>query len=261
MGLGIVGNIGGSIVDKAKSATGTVVDKAQSATSTAVDKAGDVGSGALSVAKDVGSTAKDVGSDVVSFSQEANDFIDQQQTNFGNGVLEWGKGTVSTVVDIASHPIETAKAVDKLASNPLLNPVGGLVRGAFQGKNPVESYKDGLNDVKDIGTGLYDGYKEVYQEHGLAGLAGNIAPDIATAVFTGGASAGAKTAATAGAKTVTKEIAEEAAETAVSRTARGTAKEIGEELVPGPEDLVAEAQNSDVEPNFLQAFLENFGGY
>lgn len=260
MGLGIVGKIGGGIVDRAKSATSAVVDKAQGATSTVVDKAGDVGSGALGVAKDVGSKAKEVGGDVVTFSREANDFINQQQQNFNNGVLEWGKGTVGTVVDLASHPIETAKAVDKLASNPLINPVGGLVRGAIQGKSPVETYKDGLNDVKDIGTGLYDGYKEVYDEHGIAGLAGNVAPDIALAVLSGGSSAGVKGAATVGGKAVAKEVAGEAAETAVTRTVRGTAKEIAEEFVPGPEDLVAESQNDDVEPNFLQAFLENFGG-
>ena len=160
-------DVGGGAVDKAKDVGGKAVDKAKDVGGKAVDKAKDVGSGAVDKAKDVGGKAvgkaKDVGGDVIEFSKEAYEWKQEQEKNFASGVLEWGKGTVDTVVNIAKNPVESAKAVGKLATNPVLNPVVGLSLAAAQGKNPIDAYKEGAGDLKDIGVGIYDDYKKVYQ--------------------------------------------------------------------------------------------------
>jgi hypothetical protein len=207
MGLGIIKKVSGA-VNKAKDVGGKVVDKAKDVGGKAVDK------------------AKDVGGDVVSLSREAQEFKGKQEKNFANGLLEWGKGTVGTVVGIVKDPVGTAKAAGKLATNPVLNPVVGTAAAVLQGKNPTDAYKEGLTDIKDIGTGLFDGYKEVYQEHGIAGLAGNLAPDVAIAIATGGSG----TAARAGGATTGKAIA------------GAVAKDVAKELIPGPEDVLNEAR-------------------
>lgn len=237
-------DVGGAVVDKARDAGGAVVDKAKDAGGAVVDK------------------AKGAGRDAVSFSREALEWKSRQERNFANGVLEWGKGTVDTVVNIAKDPVGTGKAVGKLASNPVLNPIGGTALALAQGKNPVEAYKDGVGDIKDIGVGLYDGYKEVYQEHGVAGLAGNLAPDVATAVLSGGGSTAAKAGGTAIAKGVARETAEQAVKKSAGEVAeeslkRRVAKDVAGELVPGAEDVVSEAKEED-KPNFLQALIDNF---
>jgi hypothetical protein len=124
----------------------------------AVSKAGDVGGSAVKRLGDAKDTVVDGAKDAVQFSGEvlekgaqANRWVDNQKLNFGKGVLEWGKGTVDTVVGIATHPVETAKAVGKLATNPVLNPMVGLPVAAVQGKNPLEAYKEGGEQLKGIG--------------------------------------------------------------------------------------------------------------
>lgn len=243
MAFGLIKKVGGGIVDRAK----------------------DVGGGALNKAKEVGggalNKAKEVGGDVVSFSKEAWEFKTEQEKNFANGVLDWGKGSIDTVVSIATHPVETVKALDKLASNPVLNPIGGTARAVISGKNPITAYKDGLGDLKDLGGSLLDGYKETYKEHGVAGVAGSLAPDILLAVASGGGSAAAKTGGTAAGKTVAKEVAQEAAEQAVKPTVRSVVKGVAQDQLPGPSDIVAannDAHNPDREKNFLEVFIENF---
>lgn len=251
MGLGILKKVGGAVsgaVSTAKNVTESVADKTKDVGGAVLDKTKDVGGAVLD-------KTKDIGGDVVEFSKEVKKFEAEQTKNFAGGVWEWGKGTVGTVVDIAKDPVGTAKGIGELATNPVLNPVGGTIKGLIQGKNPVEAYSDGLGDLKNIGTGLVDGYKDVYKKHGVAGLLGNIAPDVVTAIATGGSATAAKTAGTVGAKAVAKDVAKVAA------------KDIGKELVPGAEDIATQAretqkkdqsQTSDIEPNFLQALLENF---
>ncbi|MCA9780579.1 MAG: hypothetical protein KC800_27835, partial [Candidatus Eremiobacteraeota bacterium] len=260
---------------KAKDVGGKAVDKAKDVSGKAVDKAKDVGSGAFDKAKDVGGKAvgkaKDVGGDVVEFSKEAYEWKQEQEKNFASGVLEWGKGTVDTVVNIAKNPVESAKAVGKLATNPVLNPVVGLPLAAVQGKNPVDAYKEGAGDLKDIGVGIYDDYKKVYQEHGVAGLAGNLAPDIAIGILTGGSGSAAKAGGTTAAKGVAKEVAEETLEKAVTRevaeevlegtvkkTAKEAAKDAGKELVPGPSDVVDQERGEKEDRNIWHSLLDMF---
>jgi hypothetical protein len=238
MGFGI-----SSIVNKAKDVGGSVLHKAKDAGGDVLHKAKDVGG-------DVLHKAKDVGGDAISLSSEALEFKAKQEKNFANGVLDWGKDTVGTVVTLASHPVQSAKAVGKLATNPVLNPIGGTAVALAQGKNPIEAYGDGLNDVKDIGSGLLDGYKQTYQDHGIAGLAGRLAPDVAIAVATGGTGTAAKGAGEVGGKAVASTVARDVAKVA--------AKDIAKELAPGPEDIVAGSVGDDVEPNFLETFIKNF---
>lgn len=265
MGIGIPGaGLVKKGIDKAKDVGGKAVDKAKDVGGKAVDTAKDVGGKAVDKAKDVGGkavdTAKDVAREGVEFSQEALEWKAKQEKNFANGVLEWGKGTVNTVVGIATNPVETAKAVGKLATNPVLNPIGGTAWAAIQGKNPIEAYRDGANDLKELGSGLIDDYKQVYKEHGVAGLAGYIAPDAIAAVATGGSGTAARGGATVAAKAVTKEVAEEAVSSAATReVAKKVGKDVAQELVPGPSDVVDKARSQDSpDKNWLEALIDNF---
>lgn len=246
--------------EKAKDVGGKAVDKAKDVGGDAVDKAKDVGGKAVDKAKDVGGKAidkaKDVGGDAIEFSQEAYEWKTEQEKNFASGVLEWGKGTVNTVVGIATNPVDTAKAVGKLATNPVLNPIGGTAAALVQGKNPVEAYKDGANDLKDIGTGLVDDYKKVYNEHGAAGVAGYVAPDLVAAVLTGGSGTAAKGGATAAGKAIAKEVAEEAVTDSVTKS---IGKEVAKSAVPGPSDIVDGARKQEHSaPNWLESLIDSF---
>lgn len=151
---------------------------------------------------------------------------------------------------LVSHPVESVKAVGKLASNPVLNPIGGTALALAQGKNPATAYKDGFEDVKEIGSGLLDGYKKTYKDHGIAGLAGSIAPDVVLAIASGGSSTAVEGAAEVGGKAVatglTKEVAKE------------TAKNVAKKVAQGPEDVLSTSVGGDVEPNFLENFIANF---
>ena len=269
MGIGIdsVKDFGKKAVNKAKDVGGKAVDKAKDVGGKAVDKAKDVGGGAVDKAKDVGGKAvdkaRDVGGDAVDFSKEAYQWKQEQEKNFAAGVLEWGKGTVDTVVNIAKNPVESAKAVGKLATNPVLNPLVGIPLSAAQDKNPVDAYKEGAGDLKDIGVGIYDDYKKVYNEHGVAGLAGNLAPDIAIGILTGGSGSAAKAGGTTAAKGVAKEVTEEAVEKAVTRevaegAVRETAKDAAKELVPGPSDVVDKERGEKEDRNIWHSLLEMF---
>ena len=240
----------------------------------AVDKAADVGGSAVKRAGQVKDTVVEGTKDAVHFSGEvlekgaqANNWVNEQKLNFGKGVLEWGKGTVGTVVGLATHPVESAKAVGKLATNPVLNPVLGLPVAAIQGKNPVEAYKEGGEQLKGIGEGLYNDYKTQYDKNGVAGLAGYIAPDLAMAVLSGGGSAGAKGGATAAGKAITKEVAEEAVEQGAKQTLKETAKGVGKEavkeLAPDAKTISdgarkEEAHNGQPDQNWLEALVSNF---
>ena len=264
-------DVGRKAVDKTKDVGGKAVDKAKDVGGKAVDKAKDVGGGAVNKAKDVGGKAvdkaKDLGGDAVEFSKEAYEWKQEQEKNFAAGVLEWGKGTVDTAVNIAKNPVESAKAVGKLATNPVLNPLVGLPLSVAQGKNPVDAYKEGAGDLKDIGVGIYDDYKKVYNEHGVAGLAGNLAPDIAIGILTGGSGSAAKAGGTTAAKGIAKEVTEEAVEKAVTRevaegavreTAKDAAKNAAKELVPGPSDVVDQERGEKEDRNIWHSLLDMF---
>lgn len=245
MGLGFIKDIGKDAVNIGKGA----VNKAKDVGGGAIDKAKDVGGAAVDKAKDVGGSAldkaKDVGKDAVHLSKEALEWKAKQEKNFASGVVEWGKGTVDTVVGIAKNPVATAKAVGKLAMNPVLNPIGGTAAALVQGKNPLDAYKEGAGQLKDIGTGLLDGYKDVYKKHGVAGLAGNLAPDVAIALLSGGSGTAAKGAGTTAARAVAKEAGEEVVEASLRETAKTAARKVGKEFIPGPEDIADQARKQD----------------
>jgi len=282
-GAGKVKDLGEKGLDKAKDLGGKGLDKAKDLGGKGLDKAKDLGGKGLDKAKDLGEKgldkAKDATDDVVELSKDALDvakkgvefgaradgWVKEQQANFGMGVVEWGKSSVKTVADIVTHPVETLKAVDKLYHNPALNPMQGIPKAIAQGKNPVEAYKEGWSDLKDIGTGLADDYKKVYQEHGAAGVAGYVAPDLAMAVLSSGSSAAGKGAATAGGKAVAKEVTEEVVEESVKdsvskQVVKDLSKEAAKEVAPGPEDIVDKTrqQDSGSQQSYIDALLSSF---
>jgi len=215
----------------------------------------------------VAESARQTGRDLLTLSSEALEFKQRQERNFGMGVYEWGKGTVDTVVGIARDPVGTARGLGELAQNPVLNPVGGLANAAREGQSPREAMAEGFRDLRAIGSGLVDGYKDVYREHGAAGLAGNLAPDVVTAVVSGGTATAARTGGRAVAKEVVQESVEQAgseiAEEATDQTVRGAAGRVGRdvagEVAPGYEDVAVEAQEESGESwSFLRNLRENF---
>ncbi len=227
-------------------------------------------SGAVHTAKHVVSDAKDtavgVAKDGVHLSGEAleagakaNQWVNQQKLNFGKGVVEWGKSTVGTVVGLASHPVETAKGLEKLANNPILNPSGGLLNAAIHGKDPIEAYKEGGDQLKGIGTGLVNDYKTQYEKNGVAGVAGYVAPDLLTAVLSGGGSAAAKGGATAAARGVAGAVVEQST---LKSVAKDTGKEVAKELAPDAQTLTdgarKEQDNNQPDQNWLEALVGNF---
>lgn len=190
---------------------------------------------------------------------EAGKWLGKQGKNFAGGVVEWGKSTVGTVVGLASHPVATAKALGHLAMNPVLNPVGGTINAALHGKNPLEAYKQGAGELKNIGSQFVSDYKNVYKEHGVAGAAGFVAPDIVTAILSGGTTEAAKVGGTVAAKGLVKEVASETAEAAASSTTRSVAKDVGKEFVPGPEDVADNNRKAEYgQQNHLEALIGNF---
>lgn len=239
-GAGLIKDLGNKVVDGGKKVVDTgkkVVDTGKKV----VDKGRDVAGGVVH--------------DTVELSKDALKFRAETDLNFAKGVVEWGKDNFNTVKGIVTNPVATGKAVFNLATNPVLNPIGGLTRAAIEGKNPIEAYKDGGQQLKDIGSGIASDYKKVYDEHGVAGVAGYLAPDVALAVLSGGSSAGAKGAGTAAAKGIAKEVAEETVEHGVTRgvarevaeqsTGKTVAKEIAKELAPGPEDVADNARKAE----------------
>lgn len=196
--------------------------------------------------------------DTVQLGSRYQKFSWGQSKNFAQGVYQWGKDGVDTVVNVAKDPVGTAKAVGDLATNPLLNPVAGLARGVVEGKSVGQTYRDGAGQLADIGKGIGQGYADVYKEHGVAGVAGYVAPDIALAVLTGGSSAtatGAGAATKGTAKAVIKEsagsIAKDAPKEVAEAARRRTVKDVGKEFLPGPEDsvdILNEAKDEDVRP-------------
>ena len=225
----------GGVINKGASVVTGGVKKTVEAGKDVAGKVADTG-------KDVAEKGVDLAKDGVKLSGEALEWRAKQELNFGKGVLEWGKGNVDTVKGIVTNPVDTLKAVDSLASNPLLNPVGGLVRGALEGKNPIESYKDGAEQLGGIGKSLANDYKEQYDKNGAAGVAGYIAPDIALAILTGGSGTAAKETGKAAAK--------------------GIAKDVAKEVAPGPEDIVDKQrkQQESGGGGLLQGLQDTFGG-
>ena len=222
-----------------------------------------VGRQLLDKGKKVGASVKSTGGEIVDVVRDKDTvelgssyqrFTWEQNKNFAMGVYQWGKDGVETVINVAKDPVGTAKAVGNLATNPLLNPVAGLARGTLEGKSVGETYRDGANQLLDIGKGIGQGYADVYKERGVAGVAGYVAPDIALAFLTGGSSAaasGARAATKGTAKAVVKEAAKDATQEVAGATGRHGAKDIAKEFIPGPEDSVDvlnEAKEKDARP-------------
>ncbi len=204
--------------------------------------------------------------DAVHLSKEVLEEGAQQGRNFGRGVVEWGKGSASTAVSLATHPVQTAKAVKSLADNPWLNPSKGvlnpvnLAKDAIRGDNPLDRYQKGAEQIKGIGTTLANDYKDQYDKNGAAGLAGYVAPDLVSAVLSGGSTAAAKGGATAVAKAGAREVAEQGARSTARDTAKEVAKEAAKSQVPDGQTISdAERRNqNDSRQNHLEALIGNF---
>lgn len=238
------------------------------------------GDAAKSVSHLPGEAAKRVGQakdkvvdttkDAVHLSGEALKEGGHQAANFGRGVVDSAKGTVGTVVSLASHPVQTAKALKSLSDNPFLNPSKGilnpvnLAQDAIQGNNPLDRYKQGADQLKGIGTTLVNDYKDQYDKNGAAGVAGYVAPDLVMAVLSGGSSAAAKGGATAAAKATAGEIVEEVvqqgATSGLKETGKNVVKQSVKSQVPDAKTVSdAERRNQeDNQQNHLEALISNF---
>lgn len=287
MGFSIPGS---GLVKKGFEAAKDTVGKVKDAGSEVAGQVRDRGADALDTVRDSGtnivdtfqrsgseafSNVKEAAGDVVEIGKESFNKLPgpikgyaEHQFNFAAGVYNWGKDTVDTVAGIVKNPIETAKGFGKLATNPVLNPVGGTAAALIRGENPVEAFKNGASDLKDIGGGLISDYKQVYDEHGISGVAGYLAPDIALAVATGGTSAGARSGASVAARTATREVAEgvagsaarEVTEEVAGGVARQTAKDVGKEFIPGPTDVGSAAQE-EKSPSFVDGIVNFFSSH
>ena len=263
MGLSIPG------VDLVKKGLSGAKSLSEKAVHTAVDKGGKALSGAKDTLVHAAQDAVHLSGEVLEKGAQADHWVKEQQLNFGRGVVEWGKGTVGTVVSIGSHPLETGKALFKLGTNPLLNPVAGVPIAALQGKSPVQAYREGGEQLKGIGEGVYNDYKTQYDKNGAAGLAGYLAPDLAAAVLSGGSATGAKEGASVAGRAVAKEVTEEVVTQGTRQTLKETAKDIGKEavkeLAPDAQGIAdgarKEDQNNMPTENWLEALVNNFSPF
>ncbi|MFN8608566.1 MAG: hypothetical protein U0931_13595 [Vulcanimicrobiota bacterium] len=255
MGFSIPGS---SLVKKAVHAGGEALHSASHLPGKAIDRLGDVKDKAVGGVKEA-----------VHFSGEVLEEGAKQGKNFGRGVVEWGKGTVGTVASLASHPGQSFKAVKSLAENPLLNPSQGignplvLGKDIVQGKNPLERYKKGADQLADIGGTLANDYKAQYEKNGAAGLAGYVAPDLVSAVVSGGSSTAAKGGATVAAKAAAGEVAEEVVQQGATSTFKDAALDVAKDSVKsqvpdGKTISDAERRNQDDHQNHLEALISNF---
>jgi len=259
MAISIPSIPGSGLVKKAVDAGGSVAKSVSHLPGEAAKRAGDV--------KD---TVVDGAKDAVHLSGEALKESGHQAANFGRGVVESAKGTVGTVTSLASHPVQTAKALKSLSDNPFLNPSKGilnpinLAHDAIKGENPLDRYKKGADQLKGIGSTLVNDYKDQYDKNGAAGVAGYIAPDIAMAVLSGGSSAAAKGGATAAAKAAVGEVAEEVVEQGATSTLKETGKNVVTQSVKSqvPDaKTVSDAERRNQEDNrqnHLEALISNF---
>ena len=265
---------------------------AASFVSKAVDKVGDAGRGVVGgakkavgagadAAKDLGSKAVDVAKDGLSLSAEALETgargAARVGKDFAGGTLDSVKNTATTLLGVATHPVATAKALGNLVTNPVLNQMaapGRLLLGAAQGKSPVEVYREGAQQLKGTAEGIASGWKQAYQDHGVAGVLGFAAPDVAAALLTGGGSAAAKVGGTVAAQAVAKEVAEGTAREVAEQGIKSSAKSValkaaqrsGRELIDSNiapsnvSDNARKAEEDDKNPdqNWLEAFVSNF---
>jgi hypothetical protein len=192
MGWGIIGKAFHTATHAVSSATSSVVN----ATSSVVDD-----------------TASTIAHDTTSFSDE----VAEQGENFAGGVVDWGKSAYGTVKTLATHPLESAEAFGNLATNPVLDPLGGLVKDTIEGKNPIQGYKDGLSQLGTLGKAIGSDYSDEYKKNGAAGVAGYVVPDLLLALATDGSG----DAAEATGKVATKAVAEDVGKTGAEDAAKG----------------------------------------
>lgn len=220
---------GGNIKDKLQDAGGNLKDKAQEGGSLAQDKLQDVAELSREGLQSVGQDALAVASNpwispagpllstlqgkspLEAYADGAKQLF-QGGKDFAGGLEHYARDEVGTIKNIALNPLDTLKGLGELASNPWLSPVGlptSLVRSALERKNPLDYYADGAEQLKDLGGNLVADYQEVYAEHGLAGLAGYLAPEIALTILSGGGTAGGKASAGLVAREIAKNLATE----------------------------------------------------
>lgn len=108
--------------------------------------------GAEGLAEDVRNGAERAGE----FANGATDWLARQQRNSLNGFAEGAAGTIEGSAALVSNPVGTVQGLAAIARDP------GLI---------------------------VDNYAQIVEEHGYAGLAGNIGFDVLSAIATGGGSA------------------------------------------------------------------------
>lgn len=149
--------------------------------------------------------------EVKSGLRQGLDWAREQHSNFQGGTVEWAKGYAKPALHALQHPVETLQASSQLSTNVTINPIVALPLGLVQGKSLDEMAREDLGEIKAIATNTVGDYQRVYQEHGVAGVAGYLAPDMVLAILTAGEGTGGR------------QLAGEVASSAVP--------------VPGPEDL------------------------
>lgn len=172
----------------------------------------------------------------VQFSLKAEQMLSRQEQNFGAGMVDWGKSSLSTLNTIAHHPLLTAESIGSLAMNPLINPLAiptDLLKGWVQGQSPRQVFQQGADQLVGLEKAVTSDYRNEYKKHGVAGVAGQITADVLFAVATGGESKAGEAVAEAGAK--------EAAEVASRQSAKGALKELAQRGLDKAKEVVLEA--------------------
>ena len=119
-------------------------------------------------------------------------FIREQHSNFQGGTVDWAKSNTDPLLHMVQHPIESARAADQLANNVMINPAGAFMRGALQGKTPLEVVREDVREMNAVGQSTVSDYQKEYERNGVAGVAGYVLPDIAIAILTAGEGNGAR---------------------------------------------------------------------
>lgn len=148
-----LGNIAGEVLTAPLRVAGEVADFGLTAAGQVAGAGLDL-VGADGLADDV----RDASAEAGDLANGATDFVAEQQQNFLNGFAEGAAGTVEGVTQLVTDPVGTVQGIGALIDDPSL---------------------------------LLDGYGEILEEHGVAGLVGNLGFDVLTTVATGGGSAAA----------------------------------------------------------------------
>jgi len=146
-----VGNLVGQTMTAPLRLAGEAIDFAVTNTGRLAGGVLDV-AGADGVADRVRDTTQTVGD----LANGVTDFVARQNMNFVNGFAEGAAGTVEGVTGLVTNPVGTVQGLVALAQDPSM---------------------------------IVESYGQIVEEHGFAGLAGNLAFEVVAGVATGGGSA------------------------------------------------------------------------